>query len=55
MGKTHFAESSLQDAFEDLNLDFTKNLHIIQNDQIRQACLEKYLKANPKKSKQEGL
>ena len=35
MGKTHFAESNLQDVFEELNLDVTKNLHIIQNDQIR--------------------
>ena len=35
MGKTHFAESTLQDVFEELNLDVTKNLHIIQNDQIR--------------------
>lgn len=35
MGKTHFAESALQDVFEELNLDVTKNLHIIQNDQVR--------------------
>ena len=35
MGKTHFAESNLQSVFESLNLDVTKNLHIIQNDQIR--------------------
>ena len=55
MGKTHFAESTLQDVFEELNLDVTKNLHIIQNDQIRQTLVEKYLKANPRKSVQEGV
>ena len=55
MGKTHFAESTLQDVFEGLNLDVTKNLHVIQNDQIRKACLDKYLKANPRKTKQEGV
>lgn len=32
MGKTHFAESTLQDVFQDLNLDRSSNLHVIQND-----------------------
>lgn len=30
-------------------------MHVIQNDQIRKQCLDKYLKANPGKSKQEGV
>ena len=32
MGKTHFAESTLQDVFQELNLDIGSNLHVIQND-----------------------
>lgn len=55
MGKTHFAEGTLQSVFEGLGLDARKNLHVIQNDQIRKQCLDKYLKAHPGKSKQEGV
>ena len=55
MGKTHFAENTLQDVFEQMNLDVTTNLHIIQNDLVRKACLDKWLKANPKKSKSDGI
>lgn len=55
MGKTHFAENTLQDVFEQLNLDASSNLHIIQNDLVRKACLDKWLKANPRKSKSEGV
>lgn len=41
--------------FEELNLDVTKNLHVIKNDLVRKACLDKYLKANPKKTQKEGV
>jgi len=55
MGKTHFAENTLKDVFGILDLDTKKNLHIIQNDLVRKACLDKYLKENPKKSVNDGV
>jgi len=35
MGKTYYAENTIQNVFRGLEIDVEKNLHIIQNDLIR--------------------
>ena len=55
MGKTHFAENAITEAFKGLNLNESKNLHIIRNDHTRKVCLEQWLKENPRKSVADGM
>lgn len=55
MGKTHFAENAITEAFKELNLDETKNLHIIRNDHTRKVCLDEWLAENPRKSVADGM
>lgn len=47
MGKTHFAKTSLKKAIQSLGLSFDNNVHMIQNDEVRKICLNKWEKANP--------
>ena len=55
MGKTHFAENILEEAFRSMNLNPKRNLHVIQNDLVRKACLDKWRKENPKKPINDGV
>ena len=55
MGKTHFAKNTLSETFKQMGIDEDKNISILQNDLVRKACLENWLKENPRKSVSEGI
>ena len=55
MGKTHFAENTLVNVYQKLRLVPEKNLHVIQNDLVRMACLDRWMKDNPRMTKNEGV
>ena len=55
MGKTHFAKNTLSEAFKQMGIDEDNNVAIIQNDLVRKACLDNWLKENPRKSVAEGI
>ena len=53
MGKTHFADTVLRPSFAQMGS--SQNLLVIQNDLIKEQCMEQWRRENPRKPISEGL
>jgi len=55
MGKTHFATKALRKTFSQICPGSSENLIVIQNDLLREHCIEQWRRENQKKPISEGL